>query len=123
MLFRSFGAVAVAGCTTNATTGQLELDPAVVDAVQSAVANIAKYIPTVESIITTAATLFPAYGTVVQIGTAAFNTLVQALTSIVTGLTQAQSARLAARLRASSSAAPVVVGTTAGGVVITGYRL
>lgn len=111
-----------AGCATNPTTGQPEIDPTVIDAIQAAVAKAAQYIPTVESIINTAASLFPGYGTIVQIGTAAFNTLINALSNVVNSLSPPAQARLRFRLRASSPSAPVVIGTI-GAVTVTGYHL
>ena len=118
------GALAVAGCTTNPATGQFELDPTVIDAIQSGVAKVAQYLPTVESIVSEAVSLFgPAYAAIVQIGSGALNALIASLASIVGGLTPPASAALRARLRgATSPATAVVIGTTATGVVVSGYR-
>lgn len=115
-------ALAAAGCTTNPTTGQPELDPTVIDAIQSAVNTVAQYVPTVESIVSTAASLFgPGYVAIVQVGTTAFNTLVQALQSIVSSLTPSASAKLRARLKASTAGNPVKIGVV-NGVTVMGYR-
>jgi hypothetical protein len=113
----------VAGCATNPTTGQPELDPAVIDAVQSGVAAVAQYIPAVESIAATAASLFgPGYAALVQVGSSALNALIQALAGLVTNLTPPASARLHARLRAAGPNVPVVIGKI-GGVTVVGYRV
>jgi hypothetical protein len=117
----SASSLPLAACVTG-PNGVYELDPTVIDAIQSAVSTAAQYIPTVESIISLAASLFgPAYASVISIGTTAFNSLVAALTSIVGNLTPPASARLRARLRGSYSGAPVVIGTTHG-VTITGFK-
>ena len=44
------GILAVAGCTTNPTTGQLKFSPAVIDAIQQGVATAAKFIPLVRAL-------------------------------------------------------------------------
>jgi hypothetical protein len=120
--------LALAGCatSTNPTTGAVTvgLSPAVADFIQSAVAAAAKYIPTIESIAATAASLFgPAFGTAVQIGTAALNQVIAVLTNVVTSLVPAASARLKGRLRGSSAITPVTIGTTPAGVVVQGYHI
>jgi hypothetical protein len=56
----------------------------------------------------------------VQIGTAAINSLISTLVSIVGTL---PSATLRAMLAGSSPLAPVVIGTTSGGIVVTGFRV
>ena len=102
-------AIAIAGCTTNATTGVISLDPAVIDFIQNAVAAAAKYIPAAESIAQTAAALFgPAYSAIVTAGSAAANQIIAFLENAVTNLTPAASARLRARF-----------GATTGNVLIT----
>lgn len=107
------GAAALGGCTTNPTTGQPELNPAVIDAIQSAVATVANYIPAVESIAATAAALFgPGYASLVQIGSTAINTVISALESVVSGLTPPAQARLKAKLKATApGGVPVNIGT------------
>lgn len=84
-------ALAAAGCTstTNATTGVVTygLDPTVVTTIQNAVTAIANYAPTVESIAATAAGLFgPQYAAIVSVGSAAVNTVITALTNLVSNL-------------------------------------
>ena len=124
------GALALAGCATmtNPTTGvvTIGLSPSILDAIQGAVAFAAKYIPTVESIISLAAGLFgPGYAALVQAGTVAFNTIVSTLEGVVTNLPVAARARLAGRLAASSPYSPVPIGaikTSRGTVAIKGYR-
>lgn len=116
-------ALVVAGCVTNPSTGQPELDPTIIDAIQAAVATAAQYIPTVESIVSLAASLFGSgYVAIVQIGTTAFNTLVNALSNIVNNLSAPAKVALRGRLRASSPVAPVVIGTISG-VTVTGYHV
>lgn len=118
------GAVALAGCTT-AQVQQFETQwTTIVGEVQTAVAAAAKYVPTVESIAATAASLFgPAYVTAVQAGSAAFNMIVATLVNIVNNLTPPASAKLHARLRASSPSAAVLIGTTPQGVTVTGFKV
>lgn len=126
------GVVALAGCTTTTdpTTGvvTLGLNASVTDFIQSAVAAAAKYIPTVESIVATAAGLFGSqYAAIVTAGSAALNAVVSALTNVVTQLVPAAQAKMRARLRASSPTAPVAIGSIVvnGGTVITvhGYQI
>jgi hypothetical protein len=122
-----------AACTTNPSTGQLELNPSVVDAIQQGVAAAAQYIPDVESIVSTAVGFFgPQYAAIVTLGSTAINTLINALSSVVTSLTPAASARLRTRLGASSPINRVVIGTITkapgGGAVptpitVTGYHI
>jgi len=114
-------AISLAGCATNPTTGAIGLSAGISDFIQAAVAAAAKYVPTVESIVATAASLFGAqYSAIVQIGTAAINSLISTLVSIVGTL---PSATLRAMLAGSSPLAPVVIGTTSGGIVVTGFRV
>lgn len=117
-------ALAVAGCTT-AQVAQFNTDwTTVVGAIQSAVATVAKYVPTVESIAATAASLFgPTYETAVQVGSAAFNTVIATLVNIVSNLTPPAAARLNARLRASAPSAAILIGTTPQGVTVTGFKV
>lgn len=108
------GAVAaLGGCVTNPSTGQPELNPTVIDAVQSAVATAANYIPAVESIAATAAALFgPGYASLVQIGSTAINTLISALESVVSNLTTSAKLQLHQRLGATApGGVPVNIGT------------
>ena len=77
-----------------------------------------------ESIAATAAGLFgPTYSSIVQAGSSALNAVVAALVGVVAALPPAASARMRARLRASAPSSPVVIGTTAGGVTVLGYRV
>lgn len=104
-------AAGLAGCatTTNPTTGAVTygLDPSVVAQVQAVVAAVASYTPAIESIAATAAGLFgPAYTGLVTVGSAAVNTLEQALENLVTSLpVGARHARLGARLGATPAGA------------------
>lgn len=117
-------AVIVAGCST-AQIQQAQTDWAnIVGEIQSAVAAAAKYVPTVESIAATAASLFgPQYTAIVTAGSAALNTIVATLVNVVGALTPPASAALHARLRASSPSAPVTIGTTPAGVLVTGFHV
>jgi len=91
--------------------------------IQTAVANASTYVPTVESIIATAASLFgPQYAVIVAAGTAAFNQIVATLVNVVANLSPAASAKLGVRLKASSPQVPVTIGKTPAGVVIHGWR-
>lgn len=104
-------AASLGGCVTNPATGQPELSPSVIDFITNSVATVAKYIPAAESIAATAAALFgPGYATIVQIGSAAINTLISALESVVTNLTPTQSARLMTKLRATAPGVLVPIG-------------
>jgi hypothetical protein len=106
------GAGVLGGCATNPSTGQPELSPTVVDAIQNAVATAAQYIPAVESIAATAAALFgPGYATIVQIGSSALNTLIAALESVVSNLTTNAKLALKSKLGATAPGIPVSIGT------------
>lgn len=112
----------LAACTTAQVTSFESEWATVAGDIQAAVAEASTYVPTIESIAETAASLFgPVYVTAVQVGSAAFNAVVAALVNIVNNLTPPASARLRATLRASSPSAPVVIGTTKNGVVVTGW--
>jgi hypothetical protein len=114
---------ALAGCATTGS-GTWGLDPRIIDLIQKGVAFAAQYIPTVESIAATAASLFgPAYVAVVQAGSAALNQIIQVLTAAVSNLTPAARRSMRKRLRASSPSSPVFIGTTITGVNVTGYRI
>lgn len=114
---------ALAACTTNPTTGQLEFSPAVIDAIQQGVATAAKFIPLVESIVQQAVAMFgPAYATIVSIGSTAINSLISAIASIVGNLSPPAAAALHQRLRGSSPTQAVVIGVTPQNVTIQGYR-
>jgi hypothetical protein len=88
----------------------------------------AAYVPTIESIIATAANLFgPQYGALVTIGSNYFNQIVATLTNIVTSITPLASAKLHDRLKLSSPYVPVTIGNlpavkTPGGVTVHGYK-
>lgn len=106
------GGIELGACTTNPTTGQVGLNPAVIDFITSAVATVAQYLPSAESIAATAAALFgPGYAAIVQIGSSAINTVIAALESAVSGLSQPAQARLMAKLKASASTLLVNIGT------------
>lgn len=116
-------ALAVAGCSTEQITAFETQWASVASLVQQAVSTAAQYVPTIESIAATAASLFgPQYVTLVTAGSAAFNQIVQALVNVVGNLAPPASARLMARLRASSPNVPVTIGRTAAGIVVTGWK-
>ena len=79
---------ALAACaTTDPTTGVTSygLPASVIAYIQNIVAQIKAYIPTVESIAGTALSLFgPSYASIVAIGTAAIDTVISALTNLIT---------------------------------------
>jgi len=112
------GAAIALGACSSQQVATFEADwGAVEDALQSAVAQAAKYVPTVESIVATAASLFgPQYTALVQIGTAAFNQVVTALTNVVGALTRRA-------LATSSPNLPVAIGRTLQGVAVTGWKV
>ena len=116
-------ALAVAGCTT-AQIAQYQADwAAIVGQIQAGVAAVAKYVPTIETIAAEAAALFgPAYEAVVTAGSAALNQIIAVLTNVANNLTPPASAKLHAKLRASSPAAPITIGTTPQGIIVTGFR-
>ena len=117
-------AFVIGGCTAaQIATYQAEW-ATVVGEVQAAVAAGAAYIPTVETIAEEAAALFgPQYEAIVTAGSAALNEIVAVLVNVVGSLTPPASARLKARLGASSPATPVSIGTTPQGVVVTGFKV
>jgi hypothetical protein len=117
------GALALANCTT-AQIGSVEAEWAsVAGAIQGAVANAAAYVPTIESIAATAASLLgPGYATLVQVGSAVFNQIVATLSNVVANLSPPASAKLHAKLRASSPQVPVTVGVTSTGVTVHGWK-
>lgn len=116
-------ALAVVGCSTAQITAFETQWASVASLVQQAVSTAAQYIPTIESIAATAASLFgPQYVTLVTAGSAAFNQIVAALVNVVNNLAPPASARLMARLRASSPQVPVTIGRTAAGIVVTGWK-
>jgi hypothetical protein len=115
--------LALANCTTAQVT-QFETEWATIAGdIQSAVSTAAGYIPTIESVAETAASLFgPSYVTLVTAGSAAFNQIVATLEAVVANLTPPASAKLHARLKASSPAAPIAVGVTTTGVTVIGWK-
>lgn len=117
------GALALGACSADQLANAEAQWASIVGKIQSAVAVAVKYIPTVESIAATAASLFgPGYAALVQIGTTAFNQVVATLTNVVNNLTPPASARLSVKLGASSPLAPVAIGTTANGVAVLGWK-
>jgi hypothetical protein len=91
--------------------------------IQQAVAKAAAYIPTIETIAATAASLFgPEYVALIQVGTAAFNQIVATLTNVVNSLSPPASARLAARLATSSALVPVTIGVTPANIKVVGWH-
>ena len=118
-----FSGAALAGCSTAQIANVQATWAAVAGQIQSAVAVASTYVPTVESIIATAASLFgPQYAVIVAAGTAAFNQIVATLVNVVSNLSPAASVRLGVRLRASSPQVPVTIGKTPAGIVIHGWR-
>jgi hypothetical protein len=121
-LITSIAVLPLAGCVTN-SSGVWGLDPRIIDLIQKGVAFAAQYIPTVESIAATAASLFgPAYVAVVQAGSAALNQIIQVLTTAVSNLTPMARRIMRRQLKGSSPSSPVFIGTTITGVTVTGYR-
>ena len=117
-------ALAVAGCSTTQIAGFETAWAAIVSEVQAGVAAAANYIPTIESVAATAASLFgPAWEAAVAAGSIVVNQIIATLVNVVGALTPPASHALRVRLRASSLNTPVVIGTTAGGVTVTGYRV
>ena len=116
-------ALALANCTS-AQIASFETQWATVAGqIQAAVATASQYVPTIESIAATAASLFgPQYAALVAAGSAAFNQIVATLTNVTNNLSPPASAKLAARLRASSPQVPVTIGTTPAGVTIHGWK-
>jgi hypothetical protein len=80
-------ALAVATCgTLDPVTGVTSygLPASVIAFIQQGVATVSSYIPTIESIVGTALSLFgPQYATLVTIGTAAINTVISTLTNLI----------------------------------------
>ena len=115
-------ALAVAGCST-AQVAQYQAEWAtIVGDIQSGVAAVAKYVPSVESIAAEAAALFgPQYTAIVVAGSAALNEIVQVLINVANSLTPPASAKLRTRLRGTSPALKTTIGTTPQGVVVTGW--
>lgn len=117
------GGLATAACTQTQISNFEAQWATVAGTIQQAVAKVSAYIPTIESIASTAASLFgPQYAALVQIGSVAFNQIVTALTNIVANLAPPAASRLAARLSVSSPVAPVAIGVTSKGVQVVGWR-
>jgi len=123
------GAVGLAACTTAQISTFETSWTAFVDQVQGLVNNAAGYIPIVESIAATMASLFgPTWTSAVALGTAVLNQVVGVLTSVVTNLAPPAVASLRSRLRKSSLRLPVIIGVTPptsfepNGVVVHGYH-
>jgi hypothetical protein len=116
--------LALAGCSTAQIATFEQQWATVAGTIQQAVAKASAYIPTIESIAATAASLFgPQYAAIVQIGTAAFNQIVATLTNIVNNLSPPAQAKLTMRLSVSSPRAPIAIGVTPSGVRVTGYQV
>jgi hypothetical protein len=123
------GAVGLAACTTAQISTFETSWTAFVDQVQGLVNNAAGYIPIVESIAATMASLFgPTWTSAVALGTAVLNQVVAALTSVVANLAPPAVASLRSRLRRSSLRLPVIIGVLPpttympNGVVVHGYH-
>lgn len=113
----------VAACSTAQIQSAETEWAAIAGKIQSAVAAGAAYIPTIESIAATAASLFgPAYVALVQVGSAAFNQIVTVLENVVTNLTPPALASVRRKLATSSRSLPVAVGVTPGGVTVIGWK-
>jgi hypothetical protein len=119
-----FGAgIALAGCSTDQISSAQSEWATIIGEIQSAVANSASYVPTVESIAETAASLFgPQYDAIVVAGSAALNTIISTLTSVVAVLSPPAAGRLMLKLQGSSPSTPVTIGVTSSGVVVHGYK-
>lgn len=115
--------IAAAGCST-AQIASAEAEWATIAGqIQSAVATGAAYIPTIESIAATAASLFgPAYVAIVQAGSAAFNAIVATLENVVAQLSPPVLASVRRKLATSSPAVPVSVGVTPGNITVFGWK-
>ncbi len=118
------GGIALAGCSaTQIATAQADW-ATIVGTIQSGVAAAAAYIPTVESIAATAASLFgPAYEAIVVAGSAALNQVIATLTNVIGVLAPPVVASLQRRLATSSRGAPISIGTTSTGVPVVGFKV
>lgn len=117
-------ALAVAGCSTTQIASFEAQWASVVDTVQAAVAAAAKYIPTVESIAATAASLFgPTWQAAVAAGTVVVNQIIATLTNVVANLGPPAASALRARLAGSSVVTPTLIGTTSAGITVRGYKV
>ena len=112
----SVGGLALAACATlDPLTGVTTygLPASVVAFIQNAVATVASYIPTIESIAGTALSLFgPQYASLVAIGTAAINYVISTLTNLITPPVTA-AGRFGARRRGPDRYGRTFVGYTA----------
>src|SRR5579871_6325431 len=112
---------ALAGCSSDQIASAEAQWNSIVSTVQSAVAKAAAYVPTVESIVAQAAALFgPQYSAIVQIGSAALNTVIQTLINVVSAAPLPKTLSRRAMAAATSGAVPVTIGQTAQGVIIAG---
>lgn len=141
------GGSALAGCSNILGTGigisvssgtvSISLPQSVITFIQNAVNVAQQYIPTAESILQEAASLFPnqTISEVITVGSDAINTVISALEQLVapaptTPVTTTASAelnrhlvrRMGAKLRATSTFTASLIGTTAQGVAIYGVR-
>jgi hypothetical protein len=127
------GAGALAGCTTSQIAALQQQWANVAGSIQSTVANVARYIPTIESIAQVAASIAgPGYATVVTAASALFNQIVAALTAVVGAAAPPPLAlrRMAlaprsipSHLRAlMATTTPVLIGTTSTGVNVAGWH-
>ena len=120
-------AALVAGCgiTINPTTGAVTLPANVIDFIQAAVAQAAKYIPIAESIAAAAASLFgPAYASIVTIGSTAINTVIAYLENLIPAPAPTPapaSMRAYSRLGLAPSLGSHLIGYTQNGIAIYGY--
>jgi hypothetical protein len=113
-------------------TGQItvNLPSAVNDAIAQAVATVAKYLPTAETIASAAAGLFgPTYASIVTVGSAALNQLIAFLQSVVTTAPAASKKLMATLLKGTSPWAPATLAVSKPlqfaprGVTIQGYSI
>ncbi len=115
----SVAALGGCGIFTQNANGSYGLSAAVIAFVQSAVQTVAGYLPAIESIAATAASLFgPAYSSIVAIGSTAINQVITYLQNLI-----ANPPSLGARLgayRAVGAAVPSgkLVGYTKNGVPV-----
>jgi len=118
-------ALALAGCTTNPLTGAVEISPAFVDSVVSALqvgCTVLSFIPTATSVANVVAALFgPAAIAAVQLISGSVAAVANEICGAVPPAPTAQS-RLRLRLRGSSPQKVVYIGTTPHThTVINGY--
>jgi hypothetical protein len=126
------GAGVMAGCTTAQISAFQTQWATVAGSIQSAVANLGKYVPTIESIMAAAASIAgPGYAAAVTVGSVLFNQIVAALTAVVGVITPPAAAHrfamasrpISGHLRTlMATTTPVLIGTTSTGVIVAGWH-